>query len=70
MALELVLGAVGAAASLGAGLIKTLTHRKTGHADLITLTVEHGGRVIKKQGVVSSEKVEDILAMVHEDSPQ
>jgi hypothetical protein len=63
VAVELVIGAIGAAVSLGAGLVKTLVHN-TKERDEITVTVQRGKDIIEKQGVIRSDKVPTMLDMV------
>jgi hypothetical protein len=66
VAVELLFGAIGAAASLGAGLIKTFGNRKPESSDPITVTVHQGDGRIEKQGTIRSDKVSEVLAMVDE----
>jgi hypothetical protein len=84
MAVELVLlGTLGAAASLGAGLIKTFVHRKpvesktaSAHgvagSSTIMVTVHTGTETIEKQGVIPSDKISEVFDMVDDGktSPQ
>jgi hypothetical protein len=70
MAVELLLlGTLGAAASLGAGLIKTFVHRKpveskAAGSSTIVVTVQTGEKTIEKQGVIPSDKVSAVFDMV------
>ena len=64
MSAELIVGAVGALASLTAVLIKTLSHRRENDPESVTITVQRGGDRIEKTGMAQAEDVSRMLDMV------
>jgi hypothetical protein len=68
VAVGLLIGALGAAASLGAGLVKSFQQRRKAEtSDAITVTVRHGAEMIEKQGTIRSSEVSTVLAMVDDE---
>jgi hypothetical protein len=64
MAIEVVIAAVGALASLGAGLFKQFSESKSAKSDQVTVTVQRGGQTIEKQGIMRPDEAARVLDMV------
>jgi len=67
MATEIIVGAVGALASLAAGLFKTLYYSHQENPESVTVTVRRGADTIEKKGTMRPDDVSKMLDMVRKD---
>jgi hypothetical protein len=65
MVAEIVVAAVGALASLGAGLFKQYSTKKARQSDRVTVTVQRGNETIELQGIMRPDESSRVLDMVH-----
>lgn len=68
MAIEIIVGAVGALASLAAGVVKTIAKSREKNSDEVTVTVQRSDGRIEKRAMLKPEEASRILELVEEDS--
>jgi hypothetical protein len=68
VAIEIIAGAVGALASLAAGLAKTIAKSPEKNSDEVTVTVQRSDGRIEERGILRPEDASRILEMVKEES--
>jgi hypothetical protein len=64
MSAEIIIGAVGAVASLAAGLARMIARSREKSSEAVTVTVQRGANTIEKQGMLSPEDASRILEMI------
>lgn len=64
MSVEIIIGAVGAVASLAAGLTKLIARSREKSSESVTVTVHRGAKTIEKQGMLRPEDASRLLEMV------
>lgn len=69
MTVEVVVAAVAALASLGAGLFKQFSVHKSQKSDHVIVTVQRGERRIEKEAIMRPEESSRVLDMVQDVAP-
>jgi|HubBroStandDraft_4_1064222.scaffolds.fasta_scaffold815089_2 hypothetical protein len=67
MSVEIIIGAVGALASLAAGLTRMIARSREKSSESVTVTVRSGAKTIEKQGMLRPEDASRVLKMVEAD---